>query len=56
LSPAGKNHARQVTSTRSSGKIEKNAQNAIIAARFADWSSENFFTVATAIAIAELCF
>jgi hypothetical protein len=48
LSLAGRKIASSVTSTKNSGKTEKNAQNAIIAARFADWSSENFLNVATA--------
>ena len=50
---AGRKIAKSVTSTKNSGNTEKNAQNAIIAARFADWSSENFLTVAIATAEAD---
>jgi hypothetical protein len=51
LNPAGRNpitdhlgerEGPPVTNTSSRGKIEKNAQRAIIVARFVDWSSENF--------------
>ena len=56
LSLSGRKIASKVTSTRSSGKTEKNAQNAIIAAKFADLSSENFLNVATATLSAVLRF
>ncbi len=48
LSDAGRTHARTVTRTMNSGKIEKIPQNAIIDARFVLRSSENFLNVATA--------
>ncbi len=51
----GRTHARTVTSTRNSGKIEKIPQNAIIAARFELRSSEYFFNVATATPAGALC-
>ena len=55
LSDAGRTHARIVTSTMNSGKIEKIPQNAIIEARFVLRSSENFLNVAIATPAGLLC-
>src|SRR5205085_5456559 len=56
LSLAGSTHPSTVTSTISNGKIEKNAQKAIMAAMFADWSSLNFLNVATVTLVGSVLF
>ena len=56
MSLAGSTHPSTVTSTISNGKIEKNAQKAIMAAMFADWSSLNFLNVATVTLVGLVLF
>jgi hypothetical protein len=51
----GRKKPSSVTSTSSSGKIEKNAQKAIMLARLVDSSSVNFLTTAIGIATALCC-
>jgi len=53
---AGRTKPSTVTSTMNSGKIEKKAQKATIAARFVDLSSENFLNVATATLVGLVAF